>query len=65
MPIGYANIHKIIESELINISVSFAFCELNRVARWNEGKFIILVRSSFQIPKEKHIFQIKGQPMSI
>ena len=35
---------------LIN-SVSFAFCEFIRVASWNEGKAIILVRSSFQIPK--------------
>jgi hypothetical protein len=27
------------------------FCEFNRVASWNEGKTIILVRSSFQIQK--------------
>jgi len=31
-------------SSLIN-SVSFVFCEFNRVASWNEGKTIILVRS--------------------
>ena len=38
------------QSSLIN-SVSFVFCEFNRIASWNEGKTIILVRSSFQIPK--------------
>ena len=39
MPTGNTNIHKHINvSELINISVSFAFCELKRVTRWNEGK---------------------------
>jgi len=32
-------------------SVSFMFCEFNRVSSWNEGKTVILVRSSFQIPK--------------
>ena len=38
-------------SEFINKLVSFLFCEFNRVTSWNEGKNIILVRSSFQIPK--------------
>jgi len=38
------------QSSLIN-PVSFVFCEFNRAANWNEGKTIILVRSSFQIPK--------------
>ena len=66
MPIGITNIHKQINvSEFINISVSFAFCELNRVARWNKGKIIMLLRSSFQIPKYKHWFHIKGQTMSM
>ena len=37
-------------SSLIN-SVSFVFCKFNRLASWNEGKTIILVRSSFRIPK--------------
>ena len=37
------------QSSLIN-SVSFVFCEFNIVASWNEGKPIILLRSSFQIP---------------
>ena len=45
MPNGYTNIHKKMnESELNNITVSFAFCELNRVARLNEGKTIISLR---------------------
>jgi len=35
---------------LIN-SVSFVFCEFNRIASWNEGKTIIFVWSSFQIPQ--------------
>ena len=52
MPIGTKNIHKQINVlDFINKRDSLAFCELNRVARWNEGKTIILVRSSFQIPK--------------
>ena len=38
-------------SEFINKLVSFLFCEFNRVTSWNEGKNIILVRPSFQIPK--------------
>ena len=52
MPIGNANIHiQINESEFINKKVSFLFCEFNRVTSWNEGKIIILVLSSFLIPK--------------
>ena len=43
--------------------ISFVYCEFNRVVGWNEGKAIILVRSSFQIPK--HWFHIQGQPMSM
>jgi hypothetical protein len=31
--------------------VSFVICEFNRIASWNEGKTIILVRASFQISK--------------
>ena len=38
------------QSSLIK-SVSFVFCEFIRVASWKEGKTIIIVRSSFQIPK--------------
>ena len=38
------------QSSLIN-PVSFMFCEFNRVTSWNEGKSIILMPSSFQIPK--------------
>ena len=37
-------------SSLIN-SVSFVFCEFKGVASKNEGKTIILIRSSIQIPK--------------
>jgi len=52
MPIGNANIHiKIIVSEFINKIVSFLFYEFNRVTSWKEGKYIILDRSSSQIPK--------------
>jgi hypothetical protein len=40
-------------------SVPFAFCKSNRVASWNEGKTIILVRSSIQIPKQKYLFHIQ------
>jgi len=53
MPIRNTNIHLkklMCQSSLIN-SVSFLFCEFNRVASWNEGKTIILERSSFQIQK--------------
>jgi len=52
------------QSSLIN-SFSFVFCEFNRVANWNEGKTMILVQSTFQIPKKKHWFHIQGQPMSM
>ena len=38
------------QSSLIHL-VSFLFCEFNRVAGWNDGKTINLVRSSIQIPK--------------
>ena len=58
-------IYKIMcQSTLIN-SVSLLFCGFIRVTSWNDGKTIILVRSSFQIPKEKYWFQIQGQPMSM
>jgi len=46
-------------------SDSFVFCEFNRVASWNVGKSIILVRSSFRIPKYKHWFHIQVQPKSM
>jgi hypothetical protein len=46
------------QSSLLN-SVLFVFCEFYRVARWNEGKTIILVRSTFQIPKQKYWFPIQ------
>ena len=66
MPIGNANIHiQINVSEFINIIVSFRFCEFNRVTSRNEGKNIILVRSSFQIPKKKYWFHIECQRMSM
>ena len=52
------------KSSLTN-SFSIGFCEFNRVANWNEGKPIIIFRSSFQIPKKKHWFPIQGQPMSM
>ena len=52
------------QSTLIN-SVSFLFCEFIRVTSWNDVKTIILVRSSFQIPKYKYWFHIQGQPMSM
>jgi len=52
MPIGNTNIHiQINVSEYINRLFSFLFCEFNRVASRNEGKNIILVRSTIQIPK--------------
>jgi len=45
------SIYKIMcQSTLIN-TVSFLFCEFIRVTSWNDGKTIIFVRSSFQIPK--------------
>jgi len=51
MPIGNANIYiQINVSEFINKLVSFLFCEFKRLPSWNEGKNIILVLSSFQIP---------------
>ena len=52
MPIGNANIHiEINASGFIKKLVSFLFCEFNRVMSRKEGKNIILVRSSSQIPK--------------
>jgi len=52
MAIGITNIHiQINGSEVINKIVSFLFCEFNRVASRNEIKTIILVQSTFQIPK--------------
>jgi len=66
MPIGNINIHiKINVSESINRLVSFLFCEFNYVSSWNECKDIILVRSSFQFPKEKYWFHFQGQRMSM
>ena len=40
-------------------SVSFVFCEFNRIARWNEGKTIIFVRSSFKFPNRNTGFIFK------
>ena len=52
MPIGNANIHiKYKVSEFNNKLVSYVFCEFNRVTSWEEGKNIILERSTSQIPK--------------
>jgi len=45
------SIYKLMCYISLKISVSFLFCEFNRVARRNESKTIILVRSLFQIPK--------------
>ena len=50
------------QSILIN-TISFLFCEFIRVTSWNDGKTIIFVRSSSQIPKEKYWFHIQGKPM--
>ena len=43
-------IYKIMSQSTLISTVSFLFCEFIRVTRWNDGKTIILVRSSFQIP---------------
>jgi len=52
MPIGNTNIHvQINVTEFINKLNLIYFCEFKRVASRNKGKPIILVRSSFQIPK--------------
>jgi len=40
------------------------FREFNRVASWNEGITIILVRLSLQIPKQKYWFHIQDQGIS-
>ena len=42
-------IYKLINEFSLWISVSNGFCEFNRVAKWNKGNTIVLVRSSFQI----------------
>ena len=42
-------IYKLCRSTLIN-TVSFLFCEFIRVTSWNNGKIVILVRSSFKFP---------------
>jgi len=52
------------QSSLIN-SVSFVFCEFNRLASLNEGKTIILFRSSFQIPQKGTMVSYSSQPMSM
>jgi hypothetical protein len=52
-------INKLMCQSSLLISVSFVFCDFNGVASWNEGKTIVLVRSSFQIPKYKHCFIFK------
>jgi len=52
MPIGSTNIHKQINvPEFINKPSFICVFELKRVASRNESKTIILVRTSFQIPK--------------
>ena len=52
MPIWNTNTHiQINVTVFIKNTVSFVFCEFNRVASWNEGKTIILVQSSIEIPK--------------
>jgi len=42
-------IYKLMCEGLLWISVSYGFCEFNRVASWNKGKNIILVRLSFNL----------------
>ena len=46
------------------ISVSYGFCEFNRVANWNRGKTIIFVWLSFQICNWKYCFHIQRRRMS-
>ena len=46
------------QSSLIN-TVPFVFCEFNCIASWNEGKTIILLRSSFQFPNRNTGFIFK------
>jgi len=66
MPIRNTNIHlKIKVSEFINKIVSFLLCEFNRVTSSSEGKNIILVRSSFQIPKQKYWFHFQVKRISM
>ena len=66
MPIGNININKQLMCQISLIKlISFVFCEFHRVASGNEGKTIILVRSSFRIPKNKHWFHIHDQRMSM
>ena len=45
------SLYKLMCQISLKISLSFLFCEFNRVASRNEGKTIILVRSLFQISK--------------
>ena len=46
------------QSSLIN-TVSFLFCEFNRVVNWNEGKTIILVDHHFKFPIRNTCFIFK------
>jgi hypothetical protein len=52
-------INKLIwRSSLLN-SVSFVFYEFNRVARWNEGKTIVLYEHHFKFPNRNTGFILK------
>ena len=52
MPMGITRIHKeIMCQSSLTKSFSFVFFEFNRVANLNEAKTMILVQSTFQIPK--------------
>ena len=51
--------YKLNVSEFINKRVSFLFCDFNRVTSWKEGKNIILLRSSSQIPNRNTGFIFK------
>jgi len=55
-------IYKLICQSTLWISVSYASCEYNRLASWNIGKTINLLRSSFQICHVRNtgfIFKVK------
>jgi len=52
-------IYKLMCQMLLVNSVSLVFCEFDGVRSWNEGKTIILVRSSIQIPRKNTVFKFK------
>ena len=46
-------------------TVAYVFREFNFVARWNKCRTIFLVRWSLQITKQKYLFHIQGQGMTM